>query len=166
MILYVHMWIDRILRYCWWRPLGCLKEFMLQLLNKSQYRSLYIWIVMCKRTIKKFYKNSKDVGMAQKAQKQERDVTQWSIMNPIYKQGCCMIHAYIANEKHSLLWYGVHSITESTHKLKPYILNLTWSHYIHTYHKKHALSGSPSHSTVCHLLSKTGVHKYLEFFYR
>ena len=32
-------------------------------------------VTRCKRTIKNLYKNSGDVGIVQKAQKQERDVT-------------------------------------------------------------------------------------------
>ena len=38
--------------------------------------------------IKIFYKNSKDVGMAQKVQKQVKAVTQWSINHGPYMQEC------------------------------------------------------------------------------
>ena len=38
--------------------------------------------------IKDFYKNSKDVGMVQKVQKQVKAVTQWSINHGTYMQEC------------------------------------------------------------------------------
>ena len=42
--------------------------------------------------IKIFYKNSKDVGMALKGQKQIGAVTQWSINHGPYIQGCRTIY--------------------------------------------------------------------------
>ena len=45
--------------------------------------------------LKKFYKNSKDVGMAQKVQKQVKAVTQWSINHHPCIQGCRTIRCDI-----------------------------------------------------------------------
>ena len=44
--------------------------------------------------IKIFYKNSKDVGMAQKVQKQVKAVTQWSINHGPYMQECRTLLSY------------------------------------------------------------------------
>ena len=51
----------------------------------------YCIVQLYKEIIKIFYKNSKDVGMAQKVQKQVKAVTQWSINHGPYIQEYCTL---------------------------------------------------------------------------
>ena len=59
------------------------------------YLLLHVQLIHNTENNKIFYKNSKDVGMAQKVQKQVKAVTQWSINHRPYIQGCRTIRCDI-----------------------------------------------------------------------